>query len=87
MQHVHIHLHVLFRQRALKALDERLKKSNEPINWPSLDEAGSSSQDDEAPTNPPQPDAVVIEKIPSQTKIDPPPSSLTHEQSKGDSTQ
>ena len=78
------------RQRALKALDERLKKSNEPsASWPSLDEAGSSSQDEVAPSPTPtagtgnssELEAVVVEKDTSKMKADPtpkPPS--THEQ-------
>lgn len=74
------------RQRALKALDERLKKSSEPAaSWPSLDEAGSSSQDEVATSPTPaagtELEAVVVEKDPSKVKTDstpkPPP---THEQ-------
>lgn len=71
----------------MKALDERLKKSSEPLNWPSLDEAGSSSTD-EAPgaSDPapmlPQPDAVVVERTLSPANTDPPPQTQTHEQPK-----
>ncbi len=32
------------RQRALKALDERLNKSSEPLSWPSLDEPGNQEE-------------------------------------------
>lgn len=77
---------VVHRQRALKALDERLKKSSEPMSWPSLDEAGSSSQDDATPSQaatpsgPMQLEAVVVEKDPSKGKTDPSPKPLTHEQ-------
>ncbi|XP_064395624.1 transmembrane protein 115-like [Halichondria panicea] len=35
------------KQRALKALDERLNKNDEPLSWPSLDDAGTSSQEEE----------------------------------------
>ena len=34
------------RQRALKALDERLSKVEQPLGWPSMDDAGTSSQDE-----------------------------------------
>ena len=63
------------RQRALKALDERLKKSTEPTSWPSMEDAGSSSGPDE-PVPPQlktsasatgQLEAVVVEKTPSNT--------------------
>ena len=37
---------VLCRQRALKALDERLSKVEQPLGWPSMDDAGTSSQDE-----------------------------------------
>lgn len=76
-----------YRQRALKALDERLSKSSEPVSWPSLDEAGSSSQDEAAPSPiapPPgatQLEAVVVEKDPSKVKTDSTPNpNITHEQ-------
>ena len=62
------------RQRALKALDERLSKTgSQPQTWPSMDEAGSS-QDEQDPSSPPSssshppslppPDMIVVEKIP-----------------------
>lgn len=53
------------RQRALKALDDRLSKSSEPIGWPSLDDAGSSSTDEQSVSAGTQgPMAVVVEKSP-----------------------
>jgi len=63
------------RQRALKALDERLKKSTEPTNWPSMEDAGSSSGPEEpsapqlktSPSVTGQLEAVVVEKTPSNT--------------------
>ena len=57
----------------MKALDERLKKSSEPLTWPSLDDPSSSSQDELAasPTDVDQPQletVVVVGK--DQTKVD-----------------
>lgn len=63
----HTHTYSLtHRQRALKALDDRLSKNTEPISWPSLDDAGSSSTDEQSntPSSSLGPTAVVIEKSP-----------------------
>ena len=58
----HTHTH---RQRALKALDDRLSKNSEPIGWPSLDDAGSSSPDEQSSApSALAPTAVVVEKSP-----------------------
>lgn len=56
------------KQRALKALDERLSKVEQPLGWPSMDDAGTSSQDElvSPPKQaPPQHEAVVIETTPA----------------------
>ena len=63
------------RQRALKALDERLgKTAAQPQTWPSMDETGSSQDEQDTsppppssssyPPPPPPPESVVVEKIP-----------------------
>ena len=53
------------RQRALKALDDRLSKNTEPISWPSLEDAGSSSPDEQSlPSTTQGLSAVVVEKTP-----------------------
>lgn len=67
------------RQRALKALDERLgKTSAPPQTWPSMDETGSS-QDEQDTSSPapsasyqpppplPPPEKVVVEKTPGSS--------------------
>lgn len=61
--HTHLYTH---RQRALKALDDRLSKNSEPVGWPSLDDAGSSSTDEQSttPSSSLGPTAVVVEKSP-----------------------
>ena len=64
------------RQRALKALDDRLSKNTEPISWPTLDDAGSSSPDEQSPATGTQGlSAVVVEKspgVPSSSSSSPP---------------
>ena len=63
----------VYRQRALKALDERLSKTgSQPQMWPSMDEPGSSQDEQDllppAASNSapiPPPDMVVVEKIPA----------------------
>ena len=62
--HTHLYTH---RQRALKALDDRLSKNTEPVGWPSLDDAGSSSTDEQSTTPSSSslgPTAGVVEKSP-----------------------
>lgn len=57
-------------------MDERLKKSNEPLTWPSLDEANSSQDEQSSPEGkdaPLQLEAVVVEKDTS-AKIETAPS-------------
>ena len=46
-----------FRQRALKALDERLSKSTQSstIAWPSMEDTGSSGEEHSLPVTHPQP--------------------------------
>jgi hypothetical protein len=73
--HAHVYTH---RQRALKALDDRLSKNTEPADWPSLDDAGSSSTDEHSSTTPSSslgPTAVVVEKSPGVpiSAVGPPP--------------
>ena len=78
--HTHTHTHI-YRQRALKALDERLNKTEEPLSWPSLDEGGTSSQEDEQTQGShtvAQLEAVVVEGNP--------PGATETEQSKTSST-
>lgn len=62
---------VLCRQRALKALDERLSKTGgQPQTWPSLEDTGSSQDEQDLsppssqPPPVPPPDSVVVEKVP-----------------------
>lgn len=72
--HTHSYTH---RQRALKALDDRLSKNTEPADWPSLDDAGSSSTDEHSttPSSSLGPTAVVVEKSPGVpiSAVGPPP--------------
>ncbi len=68
--HTH-YTHTLHRQRALKALDERLNKTEEPLSWPTLDEAGTSSSSQEEDVSEAmlasQPEVVVVNDKPSTT--------------------
>lgn len=60
------------RQRALKALDERLSKTgSQPQTWPSLEDTGSSQDEQDLsppssqpPPVPPPDMAVVVESVP-----------------------
>ena len=94
---------VLFcRQRALKALDERLSKTGtQPQTWPSMDETGSSQDEQDAtpssypPPPPPSatatgvaagpPERVVVEKIPGSVEGEGGPKPTNQPQNKTDS--
>ena len=74
--HTHTHRTHAYRQRALKALDERLNKNDEPLSWPSLDDAGTSSQEEEISqaVGAVQLEAVVVQShppsVPTETITD-----------------